>query len=190
LSLPNILTISRFGFALILVALLLQDTLNAYIFALGVFVIASITDYYDGYYAKKLGLTSDFGKIMDPIADKFLMLSLFTVLAYIGMVEWWMVFTIAVREVLVTFSRLSAMAHGQVLAAEKAGKIKTVVQMTAVSLILLYLICELSSGSTTWFMRIDSVWRMLIQLLMIVAVILTVLSGISFFRGKAKLGKM
>ena len=91
--------------------------------------MASITDFYDGYLAKTRGLISDFGKIMDPISDKILMLSIFFALAYMGIVAWWMVILIAVREIYVTLDRLWSMKKGQVLSAERAGKIKTVFQM-------------------------------------------------------------
>ena len=71
-----------------------------------VFTIASLTDFYDGHLAKKKGLVSNFGKIMDPIADKVLILSTFGVLAHLGMIACWMFIVIAVREVAVTASRI------------------------------------------------------------------------------------
>ena len=107
MNLPNILTLSRIVFALFIVLMLLANTLSGNIAATLLFAVASITDFYDGYLAKKQGLISNFGKIMDPIADKILMLCVFGALAYLGMVQWWMVIVIALREIAVTLSRVS-----------------------------------------------------------------------------------
>ncbi len=184
----NALTLSRCVFAVIIAILLMQNALWANVIATVLFTIAAITDYYDGYLARTQGLESDFGKIMDPIADKFLMLTLFFVFAFIGMVDWWMAIVIAAREISVTASRLMAMRRGVVLAAERAGKIKTVVQITAISLVLLYLVAEQSQGISTLFLAIDQGWRLFIYLLMLVVVALTVWSGAMYFKhqGQAK----
>ena len=182
MNLPNILTLSRIGFAFVIVLLLLSNTLNGCITATVLFAIASITDFYDGYLAKKQGLISDFGKIMDPIADKVLMLSIFGALAHLGLVAWWMVIAIGIREIAVTISRLQVMSKGQVLAAEAAGKIKTVFQILTISLILLFLIIEQTAFSSQWFYHIETAWRTLNQLLMLVSVFLTVASGLMYFK--------
>jgi CDP-diacylglycerol--glycerol-3-phosphate 3-phosphatidyltransferase len=188
MNLPNILTLSRIVFAGILVFLLEQGSSTGNILAAMVFLIASLTDYYDGHLAKKQGLVSDFGKIMDPIADKVLLLSTFGVLAHIGMVDWWMFVVIAIRETLVTASRLGVMFHkGQVLAAERSGKIKTVTQIVAVSVILLYLVARQSSFCSSWFSDVQHIWMILIKVFMWIAVILTVYSGAEYYRNKLKM---
>ena len=184
MSLPNILTISRIVFAFFIVLLLLANTLAGHIAAAILFTIAAWTDFYDGYLAKRQGLSSDFGKIMDPISDKVLMLAVFGVLAHLGMVAWWMVIAMAAREVAVTVSRLRAMAQGQVLAAESAGKIKTVCQMLTIAAILLFLIFEQSVFTADWFYRVEIGWRSLIHILMAASVFLTVGSGAVYFRDK------
>ncbi len=184
MTLPNILTLSRFVFAALIFVLLLYNTLASIIAATVFFLIASITDYYDGYLAKKHGLISDFGKIMDPIADKVLMIVVFAALAYLGMMDWWMLMAISIREVTVTVSRLRAMARGQVLAAEQAGKIKTVCQMVSIGAALLFLICEQSSFARPWFYKSEPQWRGFVQLMMLVSVFLTVSSGFTYFRNK------
>ncbi len=181
---PNILTCSRIGFAFIMVILLLNKSLSCNILAAVFFLVASLTDFYDGYLAKKLGLISDFGKIMDPIADKVLMLSIFSALAYIGMIAWWMVIVIAAREIGVTADRLWSMRKGQVLAAERAGKIKTFFQMTTVSLILLYMILRQTVSDTEWFYTIKDHYMTGIEVLMILTVFLTIASGVSYFSAK------
>ena len=185
MNLPNCLTLSRFVFAVILVVLLVQNSLYANIAALVIFVIASLTDFYDGYFAKKCGLVSNFGKIMDPIADKVLILAVFSVLSFsAGLFSPWMVIAIALREVSVTISRLNAMRQGHVLAAEQAGKIKTVVQILAIFLMLMYLIADQSEFCSEWFYRIDEAWQFVIQMAMCTAVALTIWSGAAYFRSK------
>jgi len=187
MNLPNILTLSRLVLAVVLVFLLEEHSSAGNTGAVIVFAIASLTDFYDGYFAKKMKLVSDFGKIMDPVADKFLLLSVFGVLAQIGMVAWWMFMVIAIREITVTASRLLAMRQGQVLAAERAGKIKTVVQIVAVSVILLYLVAQQSDFCSSWFFNVESLWLGFNEVLMYAAVIITVYSGIDYFRNKSKI---
>ena len=186
MNLPNILTLSRIALAVVLIILLEGSTPTGNILALLVFAIASLTDFYDGYFAKKMGLVSDFGKIMDPIADKVLLLSTFWVLAHIGMIAWWMFVVIALREVLVTVSRLVAMRQGQVLAAERAGKIKTVVQIITVLSILFYLVAQQSEFCSYWFYNVQRIWLGANSALMLAAVILTVYSGIEYYRHRPK----
>jgi len=184
MNLPNLLTLSRIGFAAIIVYLLMLNTLAGNAWAAVFFVIASITDFFDGYLAKKQGLVSDFGKIMDPIADKVLMLSIFTVLANIGLIQWWMVALIAVREVAVTVDRLWAMTHGYVSAAEQLGKIKTVLQILTVGVIFVYLILEQVSKPHSWFLDHQNNCLEAIQVLMGATVVITIWSGISYWQGR------
>lgn len=186
MNLPNVLTLSRIVFAFFIVLLLLTNCLAGYIAAAVFFTAASLTDFYDGYLAKKHGAISNFGKIMDPIADKVLILAIFGALAHLGIVAWWMVICIAVREVAVTASRLAAMAAGEVQAAEVAGKIKTVCQIVTISVILLFVIVEQSAFSAGWFHRVETGWRALIQALMFATLILTLASGALYFKNKWK----
>lgn len=184
MNLPNILTVSRIVFAFFIVLLLLANTPAACIAAAALFAAASLTDFYDGHLAQKNGLVSDFGKIMDPIADKVLMLSVFAVLAHLGLVMGWMVLVVAARETLVTASRLRAMSTGRVLAAEAAGKLKTVCQIVTIATALLFLIVEQSAFAAGWFYKVEMGWRWLIHILMAASVGLTVASGIAYFRNK------
>ena len=186
MNLPNILTLSRIGFAFVLVYLLLLNSLTGNMWAAFFFIIASLTDYYDGYLAKKNGLISDFGKIMDPISDKIMMLSIFFALASIGRVMWWMVILIAIREIVVTVDRLISMRNGQVLAAERAGKLKTVFQMVSVSLILIYLILDQAAFAHDWFYQIEKVYLGWVNVFMLITVVLTVVSGWMYFQNKIR----
>ena len=184
MTLSNILTLSRIVLAGLIVWLLCRHSLPAYVLAAVLFTAASLTDFYDGYLAKKQGLTSDFGKIMDPIADKILILSVFGVLAHMGMVDTWMVIVIALREIAVTASRLGAMVKGRVLAAEQAGKIKTVCQIVTISVILLFLIAGKSPCAAGWFFQVQPWGQGLIRFLMAVTVFVTVGSGAAYFKNQ------
>ena len=181
MNLANVLTLSRMVLAIVLVFLLEEGSSTGNIWAFIVFAAASLTDFYDGYLARTKGMVSNFGKIMDPIADKVLILSAFGVLAHNGMIAWWMFIVIAIREILVTLSRLLAMRQGQVLAAERTGKIKTVAQIIAVTAILLYLVARQSGYCSSWFGHVQGIWLCINYGLMILTVILTVFSGPNIF---------
>lgn len=112
-----------------------------YKFSIGlvIFSIASFTDFLDGHIARKYGLITTFGKLMDPLADKILMCSAFVVLCAEGLIPAWVVVIILAREFLVTGIRLVATSQGAVLAADSLGKLKTVFQISTVVYFLLLL---------------------------------------------------
>jgi CDP-diacylglycerol--glycerol-3-phosphate 3-phosphatidyltransferase len=180
-NLPNILTLSRFFWTIIFLFLLAKNSLSSTILAACVFTIAALTDLLDGYIAKKKGLITDFGKIMDPVADKFLILAAFVMFVQLGVLQVWMVLLISIREIAVTISRIVRLRRGQVIAAEKAGKIKTVFQIVSVSVVLLFLILEKSKFSQNWSQGVETGWGVIIYVLMVITVLLTVNSGISYF---------
>ena len=186
MSLPNFLTLSRIFLTIIFAALLYQNSLLATVLAALVFTAAALTDYYDGKIAKTRKLITDFGKIMDPIADKVLMLSAFYIFMQMGVVAAWMFGIIFLREVLVTVSRLVAARNGLVLAAERLGKIKTVLQIVSISFILLFLILEKSYFQAEGWYRAEDIILTLIQCLMYVTVGVTLISGISYFKHNHK----
>lgn len=134
MNIPNFLTMLRFVMTLGFLYLFPINILASAI----LFVLAAVTDFFDGYLARKYQLITSFGKIMDPIADKFLVLSAFGIFAYNSYIPWWMFWVIAIREIGVTLFRFWAMSKGKVLAAEQAGKIKTVLQISAICFILLF----------------------------------------------------
>lgn len=140
MNLPNLLTMSRIAFLFVIVALLYAPFKGAGALAFVLFIIAAVTDWADGYMARKTGQISDFGKLMDALADKVLMVGIFvSLLALPGFLPWWSIFLvllIIMREFLITGLRLVAASQGKVLAAEKGGKIKTVVQIVAAAVLL------------------------------------------------------
>lgn len=187
MNLPNLLTMSRFFLSIVFVVLLSQNSLRSTIFAACVFAIAALTDLLDGYFAKAQGLVTDFGKIMDPVADKFLILTAFIIFVKIGILQAWMVAFVFARELAVTLSRIARMRRGQVIAAEKSGKIKTVFQIFCVSVVLIFLILEKSRWSEGWSQKVETGWMLGINGLMLITVVLTLNSGLEYFLNVRKL---
>ena len=108
------------------------------IFACIIFVGASITDYYDGQIARKYNLITNLGKLIDPLADKLLVISALTTLTKYNQISLWIVLIIIFRELLITGLRAIVAADGTVIAAETLGKWKTATQMIALTLIILF----------------------------------------------------
>ena len=139
-NLPNFLTLSRIPILFGVVGFLYLPFSGASSLALVLFLIGALTDWADGYYARKQGLVSNFGKLMDALTDKVFMVGLFISLLVIGILPEWtlpLLLLILSREFLITGLRLVAASDGLVLAAEKSGKHKTVSQMVAAILLLL-----------------------------------------------------
>jgi len=140
MNLPNRLTIARICMVpFFLIALLAQDYISLhYLWALILFAVASYTDHLDGKLARKNNQITDFGKFMDPLADKILVLSALVCFVQFGLADSWVVVIILAREFMVTGIRLIAAEHGQVIAANKWGKAKTVSQIVAISSVLVF----------------------------------------------------
>lgn len=140
MNLPNLLTLSRIPILFIVVGLLYAPFPGASTAAFVMFVIGALTDWADGYYARKQGLVSNFGKLMDALTDKVFMVGLFISLLAMGVLQGWalpLLLLILSREFLITGLRLVAASSGIVLAAEKSGKHKTVSQMVSAIMLLL-----------------------------------------------------
>ena len=154
-----------------------------------IFFLASFTDYYDGYIAKKHKMVSDFGKLMDPIADKFLMLSAFLVFVKMGVVPVLAFIIIFGREVFITFMRLYAKHKGHVLAAEKFGKYKTVSQVFCCGVILVYIVLRSADATNSWSDVTISQWQEFIDFTIMVAVLMTLASGVSYYMNNKQVFK-
>ncbi|MBF0385405.1 MAG: CDP-diacylglycerol--glycerol-3-phosphate 3-phosphatidyltransferase [Candidatus Omnitrophica bacterium] len=186
MKLPNLLTLSRIFLSVLFVFFLFQaGALNKTV-ALIVFLAAAYTDYLDGYFAKKYGLISNFGKIMDPIADKALTLAAFFSFFSMGLVPFGIVILIAAREIFITAWRLWIMKKGSFLAAEFMGKTKTVSQIAAIIFILLYIISRelASSGSANY--KFIEFWKGSIIFVMSYVLFITLFSGISLMWNNRK----
>ena len=143
MNVPNQLTVARLILTFVFVALLsLEGVPFAKTGALLVFSLAAITDFLDGYLARKNNLVTNFGKLMDPLADKVLMCAGLVLLTRLELIPAWMVVVILAREFMVTGLRLLASAEGVVLAAENLGKYKTTIQIVTIIYFLLYLASE------------------------------------------------
>jgi CDP-diacylglycerol---glycerol-3-phosphate 3-phosphatidyltransferase len=171
-NLPNALTVLRLAVVPVFAVLLLQgshlqeagpDDAGRY-WATLVFVLAIITDRYDGMIARRTGQVTEFGKLADPIADKALTGTALIGLSILGLLPWWVTLVILVREVGVTVLRFWVIRHG-VIAASRGGKLKTVVQALAIGLYILPLTGLLASAR--WWV-------------MAAAVVLTVLTGLDY----------
>lgn len=138
MNLPNILTLGRCVLAAFFVLFMSFDHVACYIIAYGLFAAAAITDYYDGKIARAQNLITNFGKLLDPVADKILMVAGFVMLMRVPdlKIPGWAVIAILAREYLITGARSLAASDGVILPANAWGKAKTAIQMTYVFVIL------------------------------------------------------
>ncbi len=174
-TLPNLLTIVRIILIpVFLYFLVFSTTATSRAIALGIFILASVTDFLDGYLARKLKQDSSLGRFLDPLADKFLVIAALGVFLYIDpLIPIWMVLVIVGRDLLITLMRYLAIQKGSELRTTRLAKAKTAFQMTAIILILIIFIVQAikpaPEGSET-----TKTWP---YYLMLATVIITVLSG-------------
>ena len=148
-NIANILTVSRLVMVPLLVWFMFLDGLGWHLAAFTIFVIAAITDRVDGELARRRNLVTDFGKIADPIADKALTGAALVVLSLQGDLWWWVTIAILVREWGITALRLAVIRYG-VMPASKGGKLKTVLQIVAISIYLFPLYILPFTELLTW----------------------------------------
>jgi len=134
-NLPNSLTLFRIFLVPVLVVVLLTKFSNWV--GLAIFLIAAITDYLDGYFARRMNKTTRLGTLLDPIADKLLMSAAFISLVELGLAKAWMVVIIIGREFAVSGLRSIAAQNGITIAASPLGKTKTITQVVAISLLII-----------------------------------------------------
>jgi len=133
-----------------------------------IFLTAAVSDFFDGYFARKLNLVNDFGKLMDPLADKIITAAAFICLTSTGVIPVWMVVVIISREFLVTGMRSLEASHGKIVAARWSGKAKTMLQMISITLLL----------ADVWLMPI--LGFSLGMWVFYLAVLMTVYSGVEY----------
>ncbi len=139
MTISNKLTIFRIILVPVFVYLMLCDFITSNLWAVLVFVVASLTDYLDGYLARSRNEITDFGKFLDPIADKILVISALLCLLELRIIPSWSVIIVIAREFIVSGLRMSAASKNVVIAADKFGKMKTVLQMISIILMILSL---------------------------------------------------
>ena len=136
---PNRLSLMRIGSVPVITLLLVFDGLGWTRYAaLFLFILSAITDFVDGHLARKYNLVTNFGKFIDPVADKMLVLSTLIMLSWHGLLPAWIVVAVLFRELAVDGLRMVAVEQGKVIAAGKLGKIKTTVQITLIIVHLVY----------------------------------------------------
>ncbi len=168
MNLPNKLTICRMVLVPVFIAILLiwRDDMTMRLVADGVFILASITDFFDGRIARKYNLVTNFGKFMDPLADKLLVCSALIALVELSKLPAWICIVIIAREFIISGFRQIAVERGKVIAASYWGKFKTTFQM-------LMVICMVADFDFFWFKTTTTV-------LMWIALILTIVSLVDY----------
>lgn len=173
-NLPNVLTVVRILLVPALVVALLAETDRGDVIAAAVFAIASFTDMMDGYIARSRGQITTFGKLMDPVADKLLVVAALVSLVSLDRLAAWVAMVIIAREFAVTATRMAATQQGVVIASNWWGKAKTIVQVQAI-----FFLIAMGDPTPVWV----DVW-------VYVAVGITVISGIDYFFGlRRRLGE-
>lgn len=174
---PNKLTILRIIMVPFFVAFLLITAIpQNYLWALVVFILASITDALDGHIARKYNLITNFGKFLDPLADKVLVVSALVCFSAVGLIDPVVVVVIISREFLVTSLRLVASDGGKVIAASIWGKLKTVMQMVAIIAILAMETVKPYLNSSAF----DNGFFIAGEVLVWIAGALTIISGVEY----------
>jgi CDP-diacylglycerol--glycerol-3-phosphate 3-phosphatidyltransferase len=169
LNLPNALTVVRIMLVPVLVVALLGNTPDGDVLAAVVFALASLTDFIDGYLARARDSITTFGKLMDPLADKLLIVAALISLVSLHRLAAWVAMVIITRELAVTVLRLGATQAGVVMAASFFGKVKTCLQIGAVLAVIAV------HGNPPW-----------VQALIYLTVVVTVISGLDYFFGLRK----
>lgn len=187
MNLPNKLTLLRIILVPFFVLFLLTDAIPlSPVFALVVFIAASITDFFDGHYARKHNMVTDFGKFADPLADKILIISAFCCFIQTGLIGAVPVIIVLFREFAVTSVRLVAASKGKVVAANMWGKAKTVSQIVAVIVALvLQIVLKLGGFSA----EVSGSFGIITNVVVWVSVIFTIISGIVYLKDNADLYK-
>jgi len=158
-----------------------------------IFLIASLTDYYDGYIARRYNSISEWGRFLDPLADKILISTAFVVFAISHYVHMWMVTVIIVRDVIITLLRIYALHKGKPLVTSNFARAKTVSQITIIYLIFIYILINktllYSDKEWMWFNKLNGM--NLLDNLMLFVTLLTVLSALTYlFENRGHLKNM
>ncbi len=186
MNIANRLTVSRIVLTCVFMFFLSFPFKGAWLLwskiaSLFIFILAALSDYLDGLFAKKKNMITDFGKLMDPIADKILVIAAFAAFVQIQIIDAWMLVIIISREIIITSLRLFALNKGKVLSATRAGKHKTVSQMLVIMVILIFIVSkEIMLTFFTWDPGWEHLFRQGIYVLMLLTVGLTLYSGLSY----------
>ncbi|HEY3425136.1 MAG TPA: CDP-diacylglycerol--glycerol-3-phosphate 3-phosphatidyltransferase [Negativicutes bacterium] len=178
LNAPNILTMTRIAAIPIMAVLLASPSRPNGFWAAAIFALASITDWLDGYLARRMGIVTVFGKFLDPIADKLIVMAALIMILPFGRVPAWMVLLILGREIIITGLRGIASSEGIIIQASDLGKFKTIFQIVAILGLLLHY-------DYNWFFAIQHPWvhvnmHNIGMFFLWIATLLTVWSGVDY----------
>ena len=193
MNIANKITMLRIALTFVFIFFLLFPfegiwILWAKVASLIVFTIAAISDFLDGMIAQKRNMITDFGRLMDPIADKILVLAAFIAFVQMQLIDAWMFLIIVSREIFITSLRLFALNKGKVLSAARAGKHKTASQMAVIFYILGFIVLkEVILTFSTWNPAWEKFFRNSINVMLYVTVALTLYSGISYLWDNRKI---
>jgi CDP-diacylglycerol--glycerol-3-phosphate 3-phosphatidyltransferase len=166
LTVVRVLLVPVFAWALLAEG---GDSVGYRVLAFGIFAVAAVTDRVDGWYARRTGQVTDFGKLLDPIADKLLIGTALVLLSAMGDLPWWVTVVILVRELGITIMRFFLLRYA-VLPASRGGKLKTVLQVVAIGLYLLPLD------------HLPAAIEVVAAVVMAAALVVTVVTGIDYVR--------
>ncbi len=175
LNLPNIITLARIFFIPFVIYFLYHPTKNKCLYGALIFLFAALTDWVDGYVARQRKEITNFGKFLDPLADKLLVMTALILLLHHRWVPLWAVLLIFIREITIMGLRDIAAQQGAVIAASFSGKIKTFLQMIAIFFLLLHYRYHIGEP---YYLTLD--FHSLGYDMLILAVVATVWSGIDY----------
>ncbi len=186
MTLPNILTFFRILITPVFIVCLFEDFPGAHLWALFLFIIASITDAYDGYYARKNDMVTETGRFLDPLADKILVSSAFISFAIMGLIDFWMVGLILFRDLFVTGLRMIMTRNGFTMMTSRIAKSKTGVQLGIITFTLIFLSLKglgwvLSSEIHLFILEYRLVYH-----LTVIAVLFTLYTGFTYVKDNQK----
>lgn len=186
MPIPNILTVMRIFLTPIFIICLFSDFFGAQLWALVIFIVASITDAYDGYLARKNNMVTDTGRFLDPLADKILVSSAFISFSIMGLIDIWMVALIIFRDLFVMGLRFLMSRRGFIMITSKIAKSKTGVQVGIIIFTLLFLTLK----GFNWLLLEDYLIFIneyqLVYYLTMIAVIFTVYTGYTYIQENRK----
>ncbi|MCB2205508.1 CDP-diacylglycerol--glycerol-3-phosphate 3-phosphatidyltransferase [bacterium] len=181
-TLANKLSLFRMLLSPVFFFLLISENTLLNQLSLAVFLIAAVTDWYDGEIARRSGTVTNLGKFLDPLADKFLTSAAFLAFAFLAYVPWWMVMVIVIRDLLITLLRSFAESRNMHIATSKSAQTKTFIQMA----VLYYLLLVIVGQDVSWVRGIvGSAFETLLHptltyVLMLAVTLITLLTGVQY----------
>jgi len=177
-TVPNQLTLIRVALTPVFAYYFLQSDAKSTLIATIIFFLASFTDWYDGYIARRFNLITRWGQYMDPLADKILISTALVCFAVEDLVFWWIVITIIFRDTLITFLRSFALTIGKPIITSMFAKWKTFLQMFVTFAILVYI--NFPKLPSIHLSEVDNSWFLWTTILFLAVVLLTLVSGIHY----------